>query len=106
MTTRTLDAKTKPYFIWWDQKLTVEDVREAIASTDNLYRRITYMSYVLNDAEFEDIWRFVTLNDVQKEFWRIRWRTETVRETWRKLLTLLGYPPDDCADPRSARLLS
>jgi hypothetical protein len=98
------EKKTKPYFIWWDQNITEDDIREAISS-DNLYRRITYMSYVLNDARFEDIWKYVTLKDVQKEFWRIRWRTDWLREHWRQLLTLLDYPPDECADPRAARIL-
>ncbi|MEK7787755.1 MAG: hypothetical protein AAB658_20310 [Chloroflexota bacterium] len=111
MAEKTLDlsanqekAGKKPYFIWWEQNITEEDVREAIKG-DNLYRRITYMSYVLNDAKFEDIWKFVTLKDVQKEFWRIRWRTTWLRDHWHQLLTLLDYRPDECADPIAARIL-
>jgi hypothetical protein len=92
------------YFIWWDPRVTEDDVREALAS-DNLYTRVTYMSYILNDARFEDIWIFLTLEDIQKHFWQIRWRTIGLRDNWRQVLNLLGYPPDDCADPRSALLL-
>ncbi len=92
------------YFIWWDPRVTEDDIREAIAS-DNLYRRVTYMSYVLNDARFEDVWKFVTLKDVQKEFWRIRWRTTWLRDHWRQLLILLDYAPDECVDPLAARIL-
>jgi hypothetical protein len=44
------EASTRPYFIWWDQDTTEQDVREALAG-DNLYRRVTVMSYILNDAE-------------------------------------------------------
>jgi len=98
------EKTAKPYFIWWDQDITEDDIHEAIAS-GNLYRRITYMSYVLNDARFEDIWKFVTLKDVQQDFWRIRWRTVWLREHWRQLLTLLDYAPDECADPIAARIL-
>ncbi len=94
----------KPYFIWWDQDVTEDDVREALKS-DNLYTRITYMSYILNDAEFEDIWKFLKVKDVQENFWRIRWRTATIQNQWQQLLTLLGYPPNECADPRAARIL-
>lgn len=97
-------TKKKPYFIWWEQDVTEEDVRLALVS-DNLYRRITYMSYILNDAEFEDIWKYLKLKDVQENFWRIRWRTAGLQEQWRQLLTLIGYPPNECADPRAARIL-
>jgi hypothetical protein len=105
MTVRTLNPDEKPYFIWWDQDVTVEDVQKAIAS-DNLYIRVTYMSYILNDADFEDIWKFMTLKDIQENFWRIRWRTAWLRDHWRQLLTLLGFPPEDCADPIAARILN
>ena len=97
-------AAKRPYFIWWDQDISEEGVREALAS-DNLYRRVTYMSYILNDAEFEDIWNYLKLKDVQKHFWQIRWRTASLRERWRLLLTLMGYPPDECSDPVAARIL-
>ena len=97
-------AKKKPYFIWWDQDVTEDDVCEALAS-DNLYTRITYMSYILNDAEFEDIWKFLKVRDIQENFWRIRWRTATIQKQWQQLLTLLVYPPNECADPRAARIL-
>ncbi len=92
------------YFIWWDPRITEPDVRRALAS-DNLYRRITYMSYILNGAEFEDIWKYLTLKDIQENFWRIRWRTLGTRERWKRILALLGYPPDECADPRAALVL-
>lgn len=32
------ETGTRPYFIWWDQDVTEQDLREALAS-DNLYRR-------------------------------------------------------------------
>ena len=84
-----ISKTNKPYFIWWDQDVTEDDVREALKS-DNLYTRITYMSYILNDAEFEDIWKFLKVKDVQENFWRIRWRTATIQNQWQQLLTLLG----------------
>jgi hypothetical protein len=98
------EKKAGLYFIWWDPRITEEDVCEALAS-DNLYTRVTYMSYILNDARFEDIWKFLTLKEVRENFWRIRWRTDGLRNMWQQILTLLGYPPDDCADPRAARIL-
>lgn len=92
------------YFIWWDPRVTEQDIRRALDS-ENLYRRITYMSYILNGAEFEDIWKYLKLKDIQEHFWRIRWRTVGTRERWKRILGLLGYPPDECADPRAALVL-
>jgi len=98
------ETRERPYFIWWDQEITEQDVRRALAS-DNLYRRITVMSYILNDADFEDIWKYLSVQDVQKHFWQIRWRTPQLRERWRQILSLIGYPPDECSDPIAARIL-
>lgn len=98
------ESKTRPYFIWWDQDITEQDVWDALAS-DNLYRRITVMSYIVNDAEFDDVWKFLSIRDVQKHFWQIRWRTPQLRERWKQVLSSMGYPPDECADPIAARIL-
>ena len=98
------ETKGGLYFIWWDPRVTENDVHTAIAS-DDLYERVTYMSYVLNDARFEDIWKFVKLADIQKHFWQIRWRWISQLEMWRELLVLLGYPPGECEDWRAARVL-
>jgi len=98
------EKKAGVYFIWWNPNITENDVRRALASP-NLYRRVTYMSYILNDARFEDIWKFLNLHDIQKHFWQIRWRTPEVREMWRQILILLGCPPDERPDPRATRVL-
>ncbi len=99
---RPLRLDDKPYFIWWDNRITVRYLHEGIAG-DNRYRRIVHMSYILNDAEFEDVWQFLTVNDIQKEFWRIGWRTKGWRDQWKQLLTLLGHPPAEGIDPAWAR---
>ena len=98
------EKKAGVYFIWWNPNITEDDVRRALAS-NNLYRRVTYMSYILNDAKFEDIWKFVKLQDIQKHFWQIRWRTPEVREMWRQILTMVGYAPGECLDSRATRVL-
>ena len=97
-------TKQHPYFIWWDQDVTEQDLRDALAS-DNLYRRITVMSYIVNDAEPDDVWKYLTAQDIQKSFWRIRWRSPRLRDQWQSELISKGYPPDECADPIAARVL-
>jgi len=101
---RTGQVQERPYFIWWDQDITEQDIRDALAG-DNLYRQITTMSYIVNDAEFDDIWKYVSIRDIQKHFWQIRWRTPGLRDRWKQVLTLMGYQPDECSDPIAARVL-
>lgn len=84
--------------------MTEQDLREAL-SGDNLYRRVTVMSYILNDAEPDDVWKYLVAQDIQGHFWQIRWRSASWREYWQNELTLKGYPPDECADPIAARVL-
>ena len=95
--------KKHPYFIWWDPDITEQDVRDILAG-DNVYRRVTMMSYIVNDAEFDDIWKYLSIRDIQANFWQIRWRTSQFRELWKQVLTLIGYAPDECTDPIAARL--
>ena len=64
------------------------------------------MSYIVNDAEFDDVWKYVSVRDIQKHFWQIRWRTPHPRERWKQVLTLMGYPPNECSDPIAARILA
>ena len=42
-------------------------MREALAG-DNLYRRVTMMSYIVNDAELDDVWKYVSVRDIQQYF--------------------------------------
>lgn len=94
---KSIQTQGNLYCIWSDPCVTEADVRQALAS--NLPMRVAYMSYILNDARFEDIWQTLTLAEVQKHFWQIRWRTDGLRDNWRQILTLLGHPPEACVDP-------
>src|SRR3972149_11403313 len=53
-------TSARPYFIWWDQDVTEQDLRDALAG-DNLYRRVTVMSYIVNDADFDDVWKYLSV---------------------------------------------
>ncbi len=99
-----MESSKHPYFIWWNEDLTEQDLRDALAG-DNLYRRVTAMSYILNDAEFDDVWKFLGVRDIREHFWQIRWRTPQLRNRWKQVLDLMGYSPDECSDPVAARVL-
>jgi hypothetical protein len=99
-----MEKSKHPYFAWWNEDLTEQDLRDALAG-ENLYRRVTVMSYILNDAEFDDVWKFLSVRDIQEHFWQIRWRTPHLRDQWKQVLDLMGYSPNECSDPVAARVL-
>ena len=94
-------VKERPYFIW-NADLGEEDVQR-ILSEGTEYSRIQLMSTILHYARFEDIWKYISVKDVQQRFWQIPWRTVELRDYWRWALTIWEYSPDECADPIAAR---
>jgi hypothetical protein len=94
-------AKQRPYFIW-NADLSEEDVRRILAE-GSVYSRTQLMGTILQYARFADIWKYVSVRDVQAHFWQIPWRDVALRDYWKWSLTLWGYPPDECADPIAAR---
>ena len=97
-------TQMRPYFIW-NADLTEENVRQILA-TGSDYSRVQMMSTILHYARFNDIWKYLSVCDVQKRFWQIPWRDVELRDYWKWALTLWGYPPDECADPVAARLFA
>jgi hypothetical protein len=83
-------SKAHPYFIW-NADLTEDDARRILASGSN-YSRVQMMSTILHYAHFHDIWKYLSVRDAER------------RDYWKWILTLWGYPPDECADPVAAQL--
>jgi len=70
---------TTPYFIW-DYDLDEKDVREMLKSGDDFNRR-WLIARILQSAAFKDIWKYLTLKDVLKNFRHLLLRKET-KKTW------------------------
>lgn len=81
-------VSSRPYFLW-DYDLTDEDVRK-ILHGENETEKIWMMSRILTSAKFEDVWRYVRLSDVVREFPRLKLRLE-MKEAWQFALTAWGY---------------
>ena len=94
-------AKQRPYFIW-NADLSEDDVRRILAEGSS-YSRTQLMGTILQYARFADIWKYLSVRDVQKWFWQIPWRDAALRDYWQWALTLWGNPPDECSDPVAAR---
>ena len=66
---------------FWDYDLTEEDVR-AILAGDNVHLKAWVMSRILNAASWEDIWKYLTLEDIRAQFHLLRFRTPELRDLW------------------------
>ena len=60
---RELDAPdTQPYFVW-DQPITVAELRARLSQGDS-EERVRWAARILRDARFDDVWRFLEVDEV------------------------------------------
>lgn len=81
--------KRRPYFLW-DYDLTEDDVR-AILQGENEYEKIQMMVRILESARWNDIWKYLTLEEV-KRYWpqlQCRMRRE-LRDVWAWAMEVWG----------------
>ncbi len=71
-----------PYF--WDYKLTEKNLREVLASRDEIRRRWA-MARLVESAPFDEIWDYIGLKELQKDFSHLKLK-EPVRAVWQKAL--------------------
>ncbi|MEK7592367.1 MAG: hypothetical protein AAB508_03150 [Patescibacteria group bacterium] len=76
------------YFLW-DYNLTVDDVHGILHGT-NETERTWMMSRILTNAAYEDVWKYLKLEDVVREFSKLRMRAQTT-DAWRHALSVWGY---------------
>lgn len=72
--------RKRPYFIW-DYDLSEEDVRQILTGDDE-YRKVWMISRLLNAAFWDDIWQYITLEDIRTYFDQLHFRTPYLREAW------------------------
>lgn len=78
----------RPYFLW-DYNVTDQDVRNILAGKNEINRQ-WIIARILTNAAYADIWQYLTLEDVVKEFPRLRLRSQT-KEIWTRALRVWGY---------------
>ena len=77
------------YFLW-DYNLNaqqVQDLLRAGAAEDKAW----LISRILNYARWDDIWRYVTVNDIRKHFDQLHFRRPQDRELWAYALERWSY---------------
>lgn len=82
-----MSSTKRPYFLW-DYDLTEDDVRRILAG-DNETEKIWMMSRILESATFEDVWRYVTLQDVKEMFPKLKLKPP-IHRTWEYALHTWG----------------
>ena len=73
-------ATERPYFIW-DYDINEEQVWEILRG-DNETRKVWLISRILQYARWDDIWKYLTLDDVREYFDRIHWRFPFIKDIW------------------------
>ncbi len=73
-------TRKRPYF-FWDYDLSVEDVH-AILAGDDAHRKAWVISRILNAARWDDIWKYVTVEDIRTHFDQLRFRFPYLQELW------------------------
>ncbi len=74
-------VKKKRVYFFWDYDLDEEDVR-AILRGDDEYEKVWVISRIIQYAQWDDIWKYLKLDDVKTYFDRNQWRTPELKELW------------------------
>lgn len=77
---------TVPYFLWSDDdQVSDEELRRLLHSPDPAERSL-WAARVMREARFNDVWRFLTLDDVRRDWPLIQPRLGRSRSFWEWLL--------------------
>jgi hypothetical protein len=71
----------KRIYFFWDYDLSEEDVRAILAGDDG-HRKAWVISRILNAARWEDIWQYVSVEEIRAHFDQLRFRTPYLRDLW------------------------
>ena len=77
-----------PYFLW-DYNLSENQIR-GILHGNNEVEKLWLITRIITHAKFEDIWQYLTLEDVVRVFPKLRLPPKS-REDWQRALSVWGY---------------
>lgn len=79
MSEKTVTPSGRPYF-FWDYDITEEEIRDILRG-DNEVERAWVITRILEYARWEDIWRYLTLDDVRENFEQLGLKSY-LRDLW------------------------
>ncbi len=77
-------------YFFWDYDIDEDELR-AILRGDNEDEKIWAISRIVQNAGWQDIWRYLSIKDIIKYFDRISWRSPYVKDLWAHALQVWGY---------------
>jgi len=81
---RLVDSRGRPYFLW-DENMTLDEFRARITDPDSEVRAY-FIGKLMRQAKPDDVFTFVTLAEVQRQFPDVERYLGRSREFWRWLL--------------------
>ena len=82
--TDSRQTSNRLYFLW-DYDLGEEDIRQILKSGNSLDKG-WLITRILEYAKWDDIWRLVTIADIEANFEYLRFRRSQDRDLWRLAL--------------------
>lgn len=89
---RIADARGQPYFVW-DRPMTLGDLEAGLRDADPDVR-VRYLARLMRDARPDDVFLFVSADQLAEDWDRVAQFLGTRRAFWQWLLTTWGYLPE------------
>ncbi len=77
---RSYKNSERPYF-FWDYDITEEELREILRSGSD-DEKAWVITRILEYARWDDIWKYITVEDIRRHFDRLHFRQPQDRELW------------------------
>ena len=77
-----------PYFLW-DYDLNENKIRK-ILHGNNEVEKSWLITRIITHAKFEDIWQYLTLDDIIKVFPKLRLSSKA-KQNWQRAFNVWGY---------------
>ena len=74
-------AGNKRLYFFWDYDLSGDDIRGIVQNGDPM-EQAWVVSRILEYAQWDDIWRYLTLDDIRRNFDQLSFRRAQDRELW------------------------
>lgn len=78
----------KPYFLW-DYDLTDKQIHGILRGVNEV-EKLWLIGRIMTHAKFEDIWKYLSPEDITKVFSKLR-LTPKDREYWQRAFSIWGY---------------
>ena len=77
-----------PYFLW-DYDLSENQIRK-ILHGNNEVEKLWLIARIITHAKFDDIWQYLTLEDIVRVFSKLRLPLKS-KQNWQRALNVWGY---------------